>query len=257
MNTDLIKTSFAAGLLSVLSASAAHAQIVPLTAPPNGFTATTTVPYALNNGFIQGPFSSALGTTTATFTATGATSATQNSFETFINSTANGTPLAFSVNTIVLDTFDGGDGSTHTPTGPLDISFSSPLSSFGLNVESSRVDTSTFSFTAYDGAVAPQNVIGAFTYAPVTQTPNSPQSLFIGAQAFGPNKITSIIISSISNANGYTAGSNDFYFGPLSTYAAPVPEASTTVSLGLLLMLGLGGAVLSVHRKTAARALTV
>ena len=39
-------------------------------------------------------------------------------------------------------------------------------------------------------------------------------------------------------------------FGPLPS--APVPEASTTVSLGLLLVLGLGGAVMAARKKRAA-----
>ena len=40
--------------------------------------------------------------------------------------------------------------------------------------------------------------------------------------------------------------------GSLTLAAAPVPEASTTVSLGLLLLLGLGGLVVAARRKRAA-----
>ncbi len=40
---------------------------------------------------------------------------------------------------------------------------------------------------------------------------------------------------------------------PSSYFAAPVPEASTTISLGLLLALGLGGLVIAARRKKAAR----
>ncbi len=233
-------------LTAALAGSSAQAQVTQLTAAPSAPTATT-AQYPVNNGFIKNAFSSTLGTAnTATFTAT-ATGPRVNSFETFVNSAANGTPLDFPVDTVVINTFDGGDNSTHTVTGPLNISFASGVSSFGLNVESARVDTAIFTFTAFSGT----NTLGTFTYAPVTQTANNPRSIFIGAQAFGGQQITSVLISDTSNALGNTDGTNDFYFGPLSTYnSAPVPEASTTVSFGLLLMLGLGGAVL--RKKTSA-----
>lgn len=237
----------AAILLAALAGSAAQAQVTPLTAPPAGEFATTSSPFAPGNGFVAGPVTSTLGSGTATFTAT-ATGPRINSFETFVNSAANGTPLAFPVNTVLLDTFDGGDGSSHTPTGPLDISFSSPISAFGLTVESSREDTSIFTFSAYSGAVSTQNLIGTFTYAPVTQTASSPQSLFIGGQATG-NQIVNIVVSDTSNASGNTSGTNDFYFGSVSSFS-PVPEASTTISFGLLLMLGLGGVL--IRRKMSA-----
>ncbi len=261
MNTYFTKTALAAGLLAALSASAAHAQFVPLTAAPSPATATT-AQYPVNDGFITGSFQSAFDTTgnVATFTATGATSATVHSFETFINSVVNGNTggglsLDFPVDSVEVNTFDGGEGkvpgATGLPTGPLNISFDSAVSSFGLNVESARTGTSTFSFFAYDGAVAPQNLIGSFTYAPVTQTANAPKSIFIGAEVFGPNKISNIVISSVSDTNNSTPADNDFYFGSLKSYDSPVPEASTTVSLGLLLMLGVGGAAFSARRKAA------
>lgn len=82
----------------------------------------------------------------------------------------------------------------------------------------------------------------------------SGKSVFLGAQSLGSSLITSVFISSLSvAANGSTtstANSNDIYFGPLSTNA-PVPEASTTVSFGLLL--ALGGALVLARRKQASK----
>jgi len=265
MNKHFKNTAFAAGLLTALTVSAAHAQFVPLTAAPSAPIATT-APFVDSTGFITGPFSSALGSNSATFTATGATASTVHSFETFTNSIANGNSggglaLDFPVDSVEVNTFDGGEGkipgATGIPTGPLGVSFSTPVSSFGLNVESARVDTSTFTLMAYDGPISPLNLIGSFTYAPVTQTANGPKSIFIGAETFGPNQISNIVISSVSSTDGPTTASNDLYFGALSSYGAPVPEASTTVSFGLLLMLGIGGAVLSARRTAAKKAAVV
>ena len=233
----------AAVLLASLAGSAVQAQVIPLTAPPAGDSATTTSTFPLNDnngGYIYGPQVSSLGSlNTVTFTATNPGVA---SFETFDNSTVNGAPLAYPLNTVVLNTFDGGNGHTNTVTGPLDINFSSAVSSFGLTVESAVDDTATFSFAAYDGAIASQNLIGTFTYAPVTQSEGNHQSLFIGGQATG-NQIVNVVVSDTSDQSGYTGGTNDFFFGPLSTFS-PVPEASTTISFGLLLMLGAGGVLI-------------
>jgi hypothetical protein len=228
-------------LMASLAGSAAQAQSILLTAPPTGQFVRTTAAYPTGDsgGFITGPFTVAAGTvatggTNVTFTAENPST---DSFESFTNFDGS---LDFPINSVEVDTFAGGDGSTHTPTGPLLINFSSGVSAFGLNVESARDDTATFSFTAYDGAA----VIGQYTLAPVTQTePDSNHhSIFLGAQATDGNQITSVVISDVSNANGYLGGTNDFYSGPLSTYS-PVPEASTTVSFGLLLTLGLGGMI--------------
>ncbi len=257
MNTNNTRTTRArlfslapaAVLLASFAGSAAQAQVIPLTAPPAGEAATTTSTFPLNNsngGYIIGSQVSSLGSSnTATFTVEHPGDA---SFETFDNSTINGAPLAYPLNTVVLNTFDGGNGHTNTVTGPLDINFSSAVSSFGLTVESAEEDTATFSFAAYDGAIASQNLIGTFTYVPVTQTVGSPQSIFIGGQATG-SQIVNVVVSDVSDASGYTGGTNDFFFGPLSTFS-PVPEASTTISFGLLLTLGLGGVL--VRRKMSA-----
>lgn len=229
-----------AGLVIVLVGSAAQAQIIPLTSPPSGYTATTTANYSTGdaNGYIYGPFTVAAGSINVTYTATTTSAAAGSvSFESFTNDGA----LDFPLNTVAVDTFSA---ETHDPTGPLLISFSSGISAFGIQAESSRSDTSTFTFTAYSGGT----ILGSYTLAPVTQVTGSLHSVFIGAQAIGGNSVTSVQISDVSLKGTYTGGSNDFYVGPLSIYA-PVPEASTTVSFGLLLALGLGGALVASKKR--------
>ena len=51
----------------------------------------------------------------------------------------------------------------------------------------------------------------------------------------------------IQEPNNFALNIDNFTFGR----SAPVPEASTTVSVGLLLVLGLGGMVIAARRKKA------
>ena len=89
-----------------------------------------------------------------------------------------------------------------------------------------------------------------------------------------PATVLSLTIDPTTTATGFTAASatfdpTDAFFSlgnvtfasagskvvlDYTTTAAPVPEASTTVSFGLLLALGMGGLVLAARRKAASKA---
>ena len=249
--------------LLALAGSAVQAQTIELFSLPSGPNPATayypmgttdptiTDPDYKNILFINGSFTVADGfNNTATFTAT-QTGQSGKSFETFVN---DGTQ-DFLKGTNLIDTGVGTnkiDG--NTPTGPLRIDFSQGVSAFGLNAQDNAFDQETFTFTVFtDGSTTTGTT---FVTPTVDNSGDAPgKSVFLGAQSLGGSLITSVLISSNSIAtdtsgNVSTRNSNDIYFGPLSTNA-PVPEASTTVSFGLLLALGLGGARFSSRKKQA------
>ncbi len=251
-------------LSSVFLAGAADAQVVVLTAPPTqpgtAVTAAYPVgatdpndagdPYYSTVDFIYAPFTVAAGRTNVLFTATNAPA--NKSFESFTNDGS----FDFPTGTQLVDTGVGdNENAGNTPTGPLRINFSGGVSAFGLSAEDNAFDSETFTFTVYtNGSTANGTTFTTATYDNTVDP--SGKSVFLGAQSLGSAVITSVLISSLSVAsNGSggtsTAGSNDFYFGPLSTTPAAVPEASSVVSLALLLALGAAFAVIRKERKTA------
>lgn len=249
--------------LTALAAGAANAQVVPLTGPPTQPGTATTAVYPVGAtdpndagdyyyskvDFIYAPFTVAAGSTNVTFTATNAPAS--KSFESFTNNGA----FDFPVGTQLVDTGVGDNESAgNTPTGPLRINFSSGVSAFGLSAEDDAFDSETFTFTVYtNGSTANGTTFTTATYDNTVGP--SGKSVFLGAQALGSTVITSVLISSASvadNGSGSvsTAGSNDFYFGPLSAVPAAVPETSTLVSLGLLLAFAAGLTIVRKERKT-------
>ena len=259
--TSLLLTT---ALLS-LAGSAVQAQTIELFSLPSGpnpatayYPMGTTDPSITDSQykdilFLNGPFSVAAGINTATFTATQTAQAGENgkSFETFVNDGSQDFP----VGTNLIDTGVGSNvNKGNTPTGPLRIDFSYGVSAFGLNAQDNAIDQESFTFTVFtDG----NTTTGTTFVTPAYDNTMDPsgKSVFLGAQSLGGSLITSVLISSSSVAtdkfgNVSTLNSNDIYFGPLSTNA-PVPEASTTVSFGLLLALGLGGALFSSRKKQA------
>ena len=245
LHSGVLGLGSAALLLAFLGGPAAQAQVTQLTAPPPGASATTTAMYPVGDadGFINAPFTVAAGNTNVTYTATNTTPGSP-SFESFSNYDSS---LDFPANTQIVDTFDG-----NNPTGPLLINFSSGVPSFGIKAEDNAFDDETFTFTVFSGTAGT-----TFVLPTVDNTQGAGKSVFLGAQAAGGQLITSILISSASivPGTGYTGGSNDFYVGPLSIYnTAPVPEASTTLSFGLLLALGAGGLLLRRKKEQAGAA---
>ena len=256
----------AAALLVFLVGGAAQAQVTAYspngTAAQLGTGAVTTATYTTGDGqlYVPTPYSVAAGSNTVTFSATGG-----DKFEAFTNVPAPGTtniPLDFAYGTHLLDTFDAESPTTATPdgspTGPLRIDFGSGVSAFGLSVQDGHPDYEQFSFTVYSGTtVLSQSPFTTLLYDNTGgQSPG--KSVFLGAQDAGGPLITSVLISSTSLAPGQngvytdTGYSNDIFFGPVSVQNAPVPEASITVSFGLLLALGLAGACVSARKKQAA-----
>ena len=104
---------------------------------------------------------------------------------------------------------------------------------------------------------------GTFTLASTLGTPGLTSIASNGTDIFGitsassANSLLDFNIASSTFATLATAGANTAFRGvdlapTAAPVTAPVPEASTTVSLGLLLMLGLGG--MAVAKKRTARA---
>jgi len=272
MNKHSKNTALAAGLLTVLTVSATHAQVASYDPNGNvsqlGSAASQTVPYTTGDSqlYVPSPYTIAFGNNTATFTATQG-----NKFEAFTNiPPAGGTvaPFDFPSGTHLLDTFDADAKNPSTPngspTGPLRITFGSGVSSFGLSAQGGVFDFETFSLTLFNGDTILNPGQTPFVFGPFdnTSSTSSGKSVFLGAYTTGSLPITSALISSTSVAPDQqqqgklvdTKYGNDFFFGPLSANNAPVPEASTTVSFGVLLMLGVGGATLSARRKAVRNA---
>lgn len=120
---------------------------------------------------------------------------------------------------------------TQAQQGDLLITFSSPVTAIGLDFgDNFNPNTATFTlsngatFTRPTGSGTNFNFVGLTTTVPITTL-------------------------DIQEPNNFALNIDNFTFGR----SAPVPEASTTVSLGLLLALGLGGLVIAKRRRKAAR----
>ena len=169
------------------------------------------------------------------------------------NETLSGGDPAFPVtddltftNLLVTETFSGG-GTVTLPLSDLDtgliaeetapFTFDGSLGSLQSAVLTGTLDngllpggTQTLSFqTALGGPVTPQLVATNFSASLL-----GPATGGVGVGQF----------ALLFNGNPF--------LGPVTINAAPVPEASTTVSLGLMLALGLGGLMAARRRHSAA-----
>ena len=139
----------------------------------------------------------------------------------------------FPTGTNLIETFNGS-----SPNGPLTIDFSKPVDGFSLTAQDYVFDHETFTYTVFSGTTSE-----SYTTGPLDNT--SPGGAGAHLSAFDPSGITSVQISSVSDQSG---GSNDFYVGSLKFLnSSPVPEASTGLSLGV--MLALGGLALAARRR--------
>lgn len=141
------------------------------------------------------------------------------------------------------------------PTAPLLIQFQNPVVGFGLLAQDFNADFETFTLNIFADANATIS-LGSFTYPATDNTSSSGNAVFVGALSnLGLPLIRSATLSSVSFATGTGGdpnnGSNDYFFGPTQVQAlAPVPEASTFVSLGMGVLLFGGLALRARKRKT-------
>ena len=159
-----------------------------------------------------------------------------------------GQPVQVSVNTGSTVLLNGG---TQTITAGGN-AFS--LSGFGLNAlvtptQITYTATGPESFGTGFTLVASETGVSPATILTLTIDPTTTATGFIPADATFDSKD---VFASLGNVAFASAGSKlvlDY-----TAAAAPVPEASTTVSFGLLLALGMGGLVLAAKRKAASKA---
>ena len=119
----------------------------------------------------------------------------------------------------------------------------------GSNYSLTSGMTSTFEFSASDGS----SVSGIFTSDVGSSNGNGQTFKSVLAISEGTGRFAGVT-GNILLSNGSSNGSDSQgSFQVLGTSAA-VPEASTTVSFGLLLAVGLGGALVAARRKRMAGA---
>jgi len=157
---------------------------------------------------------------------------TTHTFGTYDITTTNGT-----TDTLTGFKYTSGNSKVSSPfagTFTFDNSAThNPYNYFTLDSLAVTNQTGTYSLVPGTNVTA-QGFIGSGELAPIGSASNSARSL--------------ISIFSSEGARGLNAGGSLI----VTNSASPVPEASTTVSLGLLLALGLGGLVVAGKRKKVA-----
>ncbi len=213
-------TSYAGGALLAAAAlslgAPAHAQLTQLESAGQLGGADTTLNFT-GAGFVPSPFTQTAGGNTLTFTAA--------SGPLLYLQPSDGMMFDFVSGTNLLETTAGGGAD-----GPLIIDFSQGISEFGLSAQDFASDTEAFSVIAYDGSSA----VGGFSTNLVDNSMGAGTAQFLGGSVGPGQAITRLSISSVSSEAG---AANDFVIGPVS-YGAPVPEASSSIGLGVLLALG-------------------
>ncbi len=132
-----------------------------------------------------------------------------------------------------------------SPNAEIRINFLTPVSAVGAQLENRNTNHSIGpTFTGFVSAYNGTTLLGTFSETHTTQNLQDGSAPFLGVLSSTAN-ITSVVY--------YVTQNNEFYIGPVSLNAtpAPVPEASSVVSLGLLLILGLGGAAVSRRRRAS------
>ena len=216
-----------AALLVALSLGApAHAQFTQIQSASQLGSADTTLNFT-GAGFVASPFTQTIGGNTLTFTAA--------SGPFLYLQPSDGMNFDFAAGTNLLETTAGGGAD-----GPLIIDFSQGVTEFGLSAQDFASDSEAFSVVAYDGSAA----IGGFSTNLVDNSMGAGTAQFLGGSVAPGQAITRLSISSVSSEAG---AANDFVVGPVS-FAAPVPEASSSVGFGILL--ALGGLAFAVRKRT-------
>ncbi len=122
---------------------------------------------------------------------------------------------------------------------PLDITFSKSLASLSLDFGLNGPTNSTFTLTAFSGG------LGGTQVGSKTATAAIPGGIYLF-----PEGSLSFAGASPFDTVELTSTAQNIFVDNIAV-SAPVPEASTMVSLGLLLMLGSGGLAWSARRRTA------
>ena len=169
---------------------------------------------------------------------------------------ASGTPFnGFFTTTVATSgiTATGAGTSANSPMGITTENFSYTLTSFSTDANGNYPVSGTVQFTTTaPGSTVPDvlyaNVIGAINISNYTGTGTDTFNPLLSTGMFAGATGTATFNATVINQAAKTI--NDQYSGSFNLPAA-VPEASSTVSLGLLLALGLGGVAITARRKRA------
>ena len=169
---------------------------------------------------------------------------------------ASGTPFnGFFTTTLTVNvpTATGQGTSTNSPMGITTENFSYTATSFSADANGNYPVKGTVQFTT----TAPGSIVPDVLYANVVGLINPGTYAASGTDIFNPLLSTGMFAGATGTAtfnatviNQAAKTINDQYSGSFNLPAA-VPEASSTVSLGLLLALGLGGVAITARRKRA------
>jgi len=216
MNNDnhrkhIANSAWAAAALFTLTAlgwRAVQAQATIVTSPNQLIKPVQTAlyPNSSGNGSISpSSFTVAAGTNTLTYTATNGTP--NGGFQSYVADLT--VAPQFTVGSVLEEVFN--DSISPTATGPLQISFQSGVTGFGLFAQNANADTQTFTLNVFNGNTS----LGSFTFGPVDNSTPSGTAVFVGAQSNTGLRITRATLSS-SSTPGIGINSNDFYIGSAS-----------------------------------------
>jgi hypothetical protein len=134
---------------------------------------------------------------------------------------APGDALVYSAN-------DFGTGSS----GPITLSFSSPVSGIGTQFQSEDFGSFTAVIQLYDGST----LLGTFTENGVSGSGGNNSAVFLGGIDSTGANITSAVLSVTNTASGR----DDFTVNQVSLVDAPEPGTISLLAIGLMAALGLG-----------------
>lgn len=110
--------------------------------------------------------------------------------------------------------------------GPLDLSFSQPLSSSGAQIETDTFGSFTAQINAYNGST----LLGSFTEDGNSNSNHDGSAIFLGVQDLSGANITSVQFS-VTSCGG---SCGDFAIGPLNLTSPPAAVTPEPASLTLL-----------------------
>ncbi len=136
-------------------------------------------------------------------------------------------------------------------TGSLTLSFAAPVAGVGFSTIDlfNSLGANPISITAYSGTAGTGTTLG--TFSAVGDNFQNNKLYFLGAaDSTGANTIGSLVLAYPNPGTGADQIGIDNIL--IARASAPVPEASTTVSFGLLLVLGLGAMGIAARKRRRA-----